>query len=85
MSIFPHILPEAFAEAAIKAEQELTVTVQTATQMSHEEQAVFKKTEFHSSYTQTLLPLGNILILVFFTGSRTHFKRLIWGKVGRVM
>lgn len=65
MSIFPHILPEAFAEAAIKAEQELTVTVQTATQMSHEEQAVFKKTEFHSSYTQTLLPLGNILSWFF--------------------
>ena len=81
MPIFLHTLPEAYTEAAIKAEQELTVSVQTATQMSHEEQAIFSKTEFHSTYTQTLLSLGNMLVLGFFTGSSTHFKLFLWRKV----
>lgn len=62
MSIFLHTLPE----AVVKAEQELTVAVQTATQTSHEEQAIFSKTEFHPTYTQTLLSQENVLVPGFF-------------------
>lgn len=61
MSIFLHTLPK----AVVKAEQELTVAVQTATQTSHEEQAILQS-EFHPTCTQTLLSLENVLASWFY-------------------
>lgn len=41
MLTFLHTLPDIYTEAAVKAEQELTVSVQTATQISHEDTGYF--------------------------------------------
>lgn len=63
MPIFLYALPE----AAIKAEQELTVTLQTATQMSHEEQVIFFKDRISLHLHSNPIVIGKYASFVFFS------------------